>query len=53
MEHLGTSPIKGLEVRKKLLELAKLLEQPGAEIAIHIEAEEKASGIKRPSQTSI
>jgi hypothetical protein len=44
MEHLGTSPIKSLEARKKLLELAKLLREPGAEIAAHIEREEKALG---------
>ena len=41
MEHLGTSPIKSLEARKKLLELAKLLNEPGAEICAYIEAEEK------------
>ena len=44
MEHLGTSPIKSLEARKKLLELAKLLKEPGAEICAYIETEEKALG---------
>ena len=44
MEHLGTSPIKSLEARNKLLELAKLLGNPGAEICAYIEAEEKALG---------
>jgi hypothetical protein len=42
MEHLGTSPIKSLEARKKLPELAKLLREPGAEICAYIETEEKA-----------
>ena len=41
MEHLGTSPIKSLEARRKLLERTKLLEQPGAEIFAYIELEEK------------
>jgi hypothetical protein len=44
MEHLGTSPIKSLEARKKLLELAKLLENPSEEIGAYIEREEKALG---------
>ena len=44
MEHLGTSPIKSLEARRKLLELSKLLEQPGAEICAYIEREEKTLG---------
>jgi hypothetical protein len=44
MEHLGTSPIKSLEARKKLLELAKLLKEPGEGICAYIEREEKAVG---------
>jgi hypothetical protein len=44
MEHLGTSPVKSMEARKKLLELAKLLENPGAEICAYIEREEKTLG---------
>jgi hypothetical protein len=42
MEHLGTSPIKSLDARRKLLELAKLLREPDAEICAYIGAEEKA-----------
>jgi hypothetical protein len=44
MKHLGTSPVKSLEARKKLLELARLLENPGAEICAYIEREESAMG---------
>jgi hypothetical protein len=44
MEHLGTSPIKSLEARRKLLELSKLLEHPTPEICAYIKAEEKALG---------
>ncbi len=42
MEHLGTSPLKSLESRKALLNLAKTLENPGAEIVAYIEREEAA-----------
>lgn len=44
MEHLGTSPVKSLEARQKLLGLAKTLAQPGAEIAAYIEREEAVLG---------
>jgi uncharacterized protein (DUF1778 family) len=44
MEHLGTTPIKSLESRKALLGMAKLIEDPGAEIAAYIEREETALG---------
>jgi hypothetical protein len=44
MEHLGTSPVKSLEARMKLLELSKLLENPSGTIAAYIEKEEKALG---------
>jgi uncharacterized protein (DUF1778 family) len=44
MEHLGTSPIKSIEARKKLLELSKLLSEPGKAIAAYIEREEKTLG---------
>lgn len=42
MEHEGTTPIKSLEARKKLLELTKALEKPTPEICAYIEREEKA-----------
>jgi uncharacterized protein (DUF1778 family) len=44
MEHLGTAPVKSVDPRSKLLDLAKLLENPGAEICAYIEREEKALG---------
>jgi hypothetical protein len=44
MEHLGTAPIKSMEARKKLLELSKLLNEPGRGIEDYIEREEKALG---------
>ncbi len=44
MEHMGTTPVKSMEARKKLLELAKLLKEPTPEITAYIEAEERALG---------
>jgi hypothetical protein len=41
MEHLGATPIKNLEARKKLLELSKLLTEPSEAIGDYIEREEK------------
>ena len=42
MDYLGTSPMKSLKSRKSLLNLAKMLEKPGVEICVYIEAEEAA-----------
>lgn len=39
MEHLGTAPVKSVEARRSLLDLAKLLENPSPEIAAYIETE--------------
>jgi hypothetical protein len=44
MEHRGTSPLKSLESRKALLNLAKTLENPSPEIAAYIAAEVAALG---------
>ncbi|HEX9996024.1 MAG TPA: hypothetical protein VGB45_02690 [Abditibacterium sp.] len=40
MEHLGTAPIKSLEARKNLLNLAKTLENPTPQIVAFIESED-------------
>jgi hypothetical protein len=37
MEHMGTTPVKSMDAQRKLLELAKLLTDPGEEIAAYIE----------------
>jgi hypothetical protein len=42
MEHLGKTPAQSMEARKKLLELAKLIPEPGAEICSYIEREDAA-----------
>jgi hypothetical protein len=42
MEHLGTAPVKSMEARRKLLDLARLLNEPGEEICAYIEREESA-----------
>lgn len=44
MEHLRTTPVKSLESRKALLNLAKTLETPDEEIVAYIEREEAAIG---------
>jgi len=44
MEHLGTAPVKSVEARRNLLELARLLKNPTPEIAAYIEAETAATG---------
>jgi hypothetical protein len=44
MEHMGTTPVKSMEARKKLIELARLLKNPSEEIAAYIEKEEVALG---------
>ncbi len=43
MEHLGTTPVKSMEARKKLLGLARLIKEPTPEIAAYIEREERES----------
>lgn len=44
MEHNGTTPIKSLEARKNLLNLAQTLQAPTPEIAAYVEAEAGAIG---------